>query len=56
MRVRHKITGQEMTIKKVHGSVATCRLDTAKVLRYECGKPYMTIDVAVCRMDNLETI
>ena len=52
MKVRHKLTGQLMTIKKVHGGVVACNVPP-RVLTYACGMPYMTIDVAVCRMDNL---
>ena len=55
MRVRHKLTGQLMTIKKVHGGVVACNVPP-QVITYPCGRPYMTIDVAVCRMDNLERI
>jgi len=50
--MRHKLTGEHMTIEKTFGGVAICRLEKpriAKILRSE-----MIIDKVVCRVENLE--
>jgi len=47
----HKLTGTRLTIKKLFGSVATCRL-----LNKTITMPYskITTDTVVCSLDNLE--
>lgn len=48
IKVRHKLTNELMTIKKINGNIVTCFIE----------KPYfiyqwLLIDVAICHKDNL---
>lgn len=48
IKVRHKLTNELMTIKKINGNIVTCFIE----------KPYfiyqrILIDVAICHKDNL---
>lgn len=52
-KVRHKMTGQTMEIKRLSGSVATCRTEPYTWTFY--GIEY-THNVAVCLIENLELI
>jgi len=46
----HKLTGTKLTIKKLFGSVATCRLVSGTIKM-----PYsVTTDTIVCSLDNLK--
>jgi len=49
---KHKITGQLMTIEKMHGNIATCKLLVPVVSKVISHKHFN--DVAICNINNLE--
>ena len=55
IRVKHKLTGIEMTIKKVYGLVASCYLDEKDCFPVH-DKSNEMIKTQVCLLENLEVI
>lgn len=51
-RVRHKLCGLTMTIKKLSESVATCHRDEPWYWKYDTDPHY----TAICAIENLEVI
>ena len=51
-KVRHKISGQIMTVKQINKYVAICELSEAEKLQ----AINLYINSAVCRVENLEKI
>lgn len=53
-RVRHKLSGDTLTVIRINESVATCRRDIPEITYWFC-KP-IEIWTAVCLIDNLEIV
>jgi len=53
-RVRHKLSGDLLTIKRISGSVTTCIRDVP--LKWRFYGMDMEISTAVCAIENLEPI
>ncbi len=52
IRVKHKLTGIEMTIKKNYGNVASCYLDEKDYFPLH-DKSHQMIKIQVCAIENL---
>lgn len=52
IRVRHKLTGEEMTIKRIYKTIATCKIDNP----HYNNKQMFLVDVQICAIENLEII
>lgn len=51
--VRHKLSGESMKVKKLYGSVASCILDTPRLITRNGWQFNSYVDIAVCSTENL---